>query len=76
MTTHRIKIDTTYVDAVLSGLKPFEVRKNDRARQVVADVTAALPHPRTWSWQSRRAPSGRSGSRRSSHRTTPGTTSS
>lgn len=34
MTTHRIKIDTTYVDAVLSGLKPFEVRKNDRAYQV------------------------------------------
>lgn len=34
MTTHRIKIDTEYVDAVLSGIKPFEVRRNDRAYQV------------------------------------------
>lgn len=34
MTVHHIKIDTQYVDAVLSGLKPFEVRKNDRGYQV------------------------------------------
>lgn len=34
MTTHRIKIDTEYVDPVLSGIKPFEVRRNDRGYQV------------------------------------------
>lgn len=34
MTNHHIKIDTQYVDAVLTGLKPFEVRRNDRAYQV------------------------------------------
>ena len=31
VTTHRIDIDTAYVDHVLSGIKPFEVRRNDRA---------------------------------------------
>lgn len=31
---HHIKIDTAYVDAVLSGIKPFEVRRNDRGYQV------------------------------------------
>lgn len=34
MSTHHIKIDTQYVDAVVSGIKPFEVRRNDRAYQV------------------------------------------
>lgn len=34
MSVHHIKIDTQYVDAVLTGLKPFEVRRNDRAYQV------------------------------------------
>lgn len=34
MSTHHIKIDTAYVDAVITGIKPFEVRKNDRGYQV------------------------------------------
>ena len=34
MTTHRIKVDTAYVDHLLSGVKTFEVRRNDRAYQV------------------------------------------
>jgi len=34
MSVHHIKIDTQYVDAVLTGLKPFEVRRNDRGYQV------------------------------------------
>ena len=33
MSTHRIDIDTAYADHVLSGAKPFEVRRNDRAYQ-------------------------------------------
>lgn len=31
---HHIKIDAAYVDAVLGGIKPFEVRRNDRGYQV------------------------------------------
>lgn len=34
MAVHHIKIDTEYVDAVLAGIKPFEVRRNDRGYQV------------------------------------------
>jgi hypothetical protein len=34
VSVHHIKIDTQYADAVLSGLKPFEVRRNDRGYQV------------------------------------------
>lgn len=34
MTTHRVKVDTAYVDALLSGIKTFEVRRNDRGYQV------------------------------------------
>lgn len=30
MTTHRLKIHEQYADAVLNGIKTFEVRKNDR----------------------------------------------
>lgn len=33
MTVHHIKIATEYVDLVLSGAKPFQVRRNDRAYQ-------------------------------------------
>lgn len=31
--THKIKIDKAYADAVLSGEKPFEVRRDDRGYQ-------------------------------------------
>lgn len=34
MTTHRLTVDTAYVDHLLSGAKTFEVRTNDRAFQV------------------------------------------
>lgn len=34
MTTHRLKVDTAYVDHLLSGAKTFEVRRNDRAFMV------------------------------------------
>jgi len=30
MTVHYLKLQTEYFDAVLNGLKTFEVRKNDR----------------------------------------------
>lgn len=30
MTTHRLKINERYADAVLNGTKTFEIRKNDR----------------------------------------------
>lgn len=33
MRTHELKLDTQFFDAVLSGEKPFEVRKNDRGFQ-------------------------------------------
>lgn len=31
--THKLKINKAYADAVLSGEKPFEVRRNDRGYQ-------------------------------------------
>lgn len=31
--THKLKINKAYADAVLSGEKPFEVRRNDRGHQ-------------------------------------------
>ena len=33
MRTHELNIDKEYADAVLSGEKPFEVRRNDRGYQ-------------------------------------------
>lgn len=33
MRTHELKIQKQFLDAVLSGEKPFEVRKNDRGFQ-------------------------------------------
>ncbi len=33
MRTHELKLDEQFFDAVLSGEKPFEVRKNDRGFQ-------------------------------------------
>jgi hypothetical protein len=33
MSTHHIKCDTEYLNHLLGGIKPFEVRKNDRAYQ-------------------------------------------
>lgn len=42
MTTHRLKIQEQYADAVLNGTKTFEVRKNDRGYEggdkIVFDV--------------------------------------
>lgn len=34
MTTHRLKINVQYADAVLNGTKTFEIRKNDRNYKV------------------------------------------
>lgn len=34
MTTHRLKIQEQYADAVLNGTKTFEIRKNDRGYEV------------------------------------------
>ena len=34
MTTHRLSVDTAYVEPLLSGIKTFEVRANDRGYQV------------------------------------------
>lgn len=34
MTTHRLKIFVKYADAIMSGAKTFEVRKNDRDYEV------------------------------------------
>jgi hypothetical protein len=34
MATHKIKILPVYFDAVISGIKPFEVRKDDRGYAV------------------------------------------
>lgn len=57
MTTHRLKIQERYADAVLNGTKTFEVRKNDRnfkvGDKIVFDVVsnegisigAAARHP-------------------------------
>jgi hypothetical protein len=33
MRTHELKIDTNFLDAILSGEKTFEIRKNDRGFQ-------------------------------------------
>ena len=33
MSEHELKLDANFFDAVLSGDKPFEVRKNDRGFQ-------------------------------------------
>ena len=58
MTTHTLKIQKQYADAVLNGTKTFEIRKNDRnfkvgdkiVFEVLAnegyDVRAAERHPR------------------------------
>lgn len=57
MTTHTLKIQKQYADAVLNGTKTFEIRKNDRnfkvgdkiVFEVLAnegyDVRAAARHP-------------------------------
>lgn len=52
--THELKIYPEYFDAVASGIKPFEVRKNDRGYKVgdmlylrEYDKTAALGSPWT-----------------------------
>lgn len=34
MTTHTLKICKKYADAVMSGAKTFEIRKNDRGYKV------------------------------------------
>lgn len=48
MTTHRLKIHEQYADAVLSGTKTFEIRKNDRGYKVgdkiVFDVVTNKGH--------------------------------
>lgn len=38
MTTHRLKIQEQYADAVLNGAKTFEVRKNDRGYKVGDEI--------------------------------------
>lgn len=44
MTTHRLKVFVKYADAIMSGAKTFEIRKNDRGYEVgdkiVFDVVA------------------------------------
>ena len=49
MTTHRLKIFVKYADAIMSGAKTFEIRKNDRGYRVgdkiVFDVGEAARHP-------------------------------
>lgn len=34
MTTHRLKVFVKYADAIMSGAKTFEIRKNDRGHEV------------------------------------------
>ena len=34
MTTHRLKVFAKYADAIMSGAKTFEIRKNDRGYEV------------------------------------------
>lgn len=34
MTTHRLKVFVKYADAIMSGVKTFEIRKNDRGYEV------------------------------------------
>lgn len=38
MTTHRLKIFVKYADAIMSGAKTFEIRKNDRADEEIAEA--------------------------------------
>lgn len=45
MTTHRLKIQERYADAVLNGTKTFEVRKNDRGYKV-GDEIVFVVYPR------------------------------
>lgn len=57
MTTHRLKVFIKYADAIMSGTKTFEIRKNDRGfkvgDEIVFDVVsnkgisigAAVRHP-------------------------------
>lgn len=52
MTTHRLKIFVKYADAIMSGAKTFEIRKNDRDYEVgdsiVFNVVADDCH---YAWQ-------------------------
>lgn len=54
MQTHEIKLNKCYADAVLSGEKPFEIRRNDRGYQkgdrvkfevVEGDFAVCVFHP-------------------------------
>lgn len=49
MTTHTLKIQKQYADAVLNGTETFEIRKNDRnfkvGDKIGYDVRAAARHP-------------------------------
>lgn len=38
MTTHRLKIQEQYADAVLDGTKTFEIRKDDRGYEVGDEI--------------------------------------
>lgn len=38
MTTHRLKIQEQYADAIMDGTKTFEVRKNDRGYEVGDEI--------------------------------------
>lgn len=38
MTTHRLKIQEQYADAVLNGTKTFEIRKNDRGYKIGDEI--------------------------------------
>ncbi len=45
MTTHTLKICKKYADAVMSGAKTFEIRKNDRGYKV-GDEIVFVVYPR------------------------------
>lgn len=46
MTTHTLKICKKYADAVMSGAKTFEIRKNDRGYKVGDKIVFAVyPRP-------------------------------
>lgn len=38
MTTHRLKIQEQYADAVLNGTKTLEIRKNDRGYKIGDEI--------------------------------------